>query len=1016
MTTELVVNSPKPGSEVPIASVSANIDSGATTLHVSASAPVPLRSEDGQFRVGIDSEILLIEAPTSTSREWNILERGAEESIASSHAKGAGIFQYLTAQALKNLIAGATGPVGATGPTGPTGPTGAPGATGVTGPMGVTGATGAIGTSGPTGPEGEHTGPRGPTGSAGATGVTGPTGPAGVTGPTGATGATGGLLILGNSNGTGDATAINTALAAMNVAGGGTVKGQYGQTYIVDAQLTMPSHVNFDISGCSLERKSSYHGYLIANSALAAVRTTTDAVTTVGHLSGTLSTSSAITELPVSSFPHALESGAIVETQNGANIQQWTLTAPVAEGASTLHVEAQQPLFAFTSSGSVGLPILSSSTAAFTSADLGRAVSVAGAGWNNGSEGEQALYTTIIRIVSGTRVELAGPAPTAVSAASLSIFTRDTNIGLTADAATRIIGGSPPTENGNWHVAMLRVDGLSILGNGAEVLSTGGDYFFAHGDITNLTWDHWRFATNKDGVHLMGPLKTYSVTRASGYTGDDMVAVQAQSYGEYDIEQPVYGNLEDGYIGRISPDGVLANAVHVWGGILGTGATAIFRSLKVETVRGTLNGSGVLVNGVGAGNTIDDMTICDINTISAGNAPSVLAELSGAASGTLRLRDIEWSGGSGTSGTPLVCVEVAGAVKVLDIAGMSDSEDSYLSLVAIRSGSAIESMNVNGIAIARNQNFGEGPTASNAIEVGGSVKSLNVVNALVGGSGAVVKNSGTITTCAIANAQNVGTGEIVTNSGTIANLQVPTRHMYGIGTAIANSGTITNVAERQVTPLLPSALSGLVAWHDANAIAGVSAEEGITTWADLSGNGHNLTQSTEADRPLYETNVLNGLPGVKFNGSSQFMKASAAIGIGQLFVVAKYTAAAFSTYAGCVSGTVSEGAQQMLVGESGATTWAALGGQYYYNGVEEFNGEAGTFPAPIEAFGLCVMTHEWPSLMLQLGRDREFAERLWHGYIFEVIAFSRVLAPNAQESLEAYLQNKYATPALPPAI
>ena len=108
---------------------------------------------------------------------------------------------------------GATGPPGAAGAKGDKGDTGA---TGATGSPGAAGATGPAGTTGPAGPQGlkgntGDTGPQGiegPVGSAGPQGprgFTGTTGPAGSTGPAGATGAQGVQGVKGDTGNTGPA-------------------------------------------------------------------------------------------------------------------------------------------------------------------------------------------------------------------------------------------------------------------------------------------------------------------------------------------------------------------------------------------------------------------------------------------------------------------------------------------------------------------------------------------------------------------------------------------------------------------------------------------------------------------------------------------------------------------------------------------------------------------------------------------------------------------------------------------
>jgi hypothetical protein len=159
-------------------------------------------------------------------------------------------------------------PRGATGPTGPSGgPTGVTGATGPQGSSGTPGSPG--GATGSTGPRG-FTGPQGATG-AGATGPTGLSGPTGATGPQGATGVGGGgdmllgiaqivtapktfnagtLLDKGSAvhnvkaygavgnDAVNDTVAIQAAINAANVAGGGAVYFPNG-AYLIDDVLTL---------------------------------------------------------------------------------------------------------------------------------------------------------------------------------------------------------------------------------------------------------------------------------------------------------------------------------------------------------------------------------------------------------------------------------------------------------------------------------------------------------------------------------------------------------------------------------------------------------------------------------------------------------------------------------------------------------------------------------------------------------------------------------------------------------
>jgi len=80
----------------------------------------------------------------------------------------------------------------------------------------------------------------------------------------------------------------------------------------------------------------------------------------------------------------------------------------------------------------------------------------------------------------------------------------------------------------------------------------------------------------------------------------------------------------------------------------------------------------------------------------------------------------------------------------------------------------------------------------------------------------------------------------------------------------------------------------------ANTIEGLSDGDNVTTWLDQSGNSNDLTQGVGGSQPTYETNELNGLPMVKFDGVDFMQVALAGGALTQpfsIFVVAKWWAA-----------------------------------------------------------------------------------------------------------------------------
>lgn len=72
-----------------------------------------------------------------------------------------------------------------------------------------------------------------------------------------------------------------------------------------------------------------------------------------------------------------------------------------------------------------------------------------------------------------------------------------------------------------------------------------------------------------------------------------------------------------------------------------------------------------------------------------------------------------------------------------------------------------------------------------------------------------------------------------------------------------------------VTPKEPDDISGLSAWYDATTLTGLSDNDEISTWPDISGNSRDATQATSARRPHYKLAGINGMPSVFLDGVSR---------------------------------------------------------------------------------------------------------------------------------------------------
>lgn len=69
--------------------------------------------------------------------------------------------------------------------------------------------------------------------------------------------------------------------------------------------------------------------------------------------------------------------------------------------------------------------------------------------------------------------------------------------------------------------------------------------------------------------------------------------------------------------------------------------------------------------------------------------------------------------------------------------------------------------------------------------------------------------------------------------------------------------------------------AGLALWLAAWKETGFSDNDAMATVTDFSGNGRHFTQSTSGRRPLYKTNTLNSQPSIRFDGSDDYVEATA---------------------------------------------------------------------------------------------------------------------------------------------
>lgn len=244
-----------------------------------------------------------------------------------------------------------------------------------------------------------------------------------------------------------------------------------------------------------------------------------------------------------------------------------------------------------------GTTTLTSATAAFTSADVGRTVVVAGARGVG-----IPLVANITVFTNSTTVTISVAAQATVTGASCSIYTRDTNIRISGGTWDRGANGSGTFNNLN-SLFFRHVDRLTFAD--VRVTSTAAKFAFGIGDATDVVAERLSFSTSSDGIHFTGPASKITVRDVRGATGDDSVAFTARDWTGFD---DVVGDISD-----VLVDGVFSTSstglVKLLGGTSTTLRRITLRNIAgvtgsnaaialVEDTTGVTDAGGVLIDGV----------------------------------------------------------------------------------------------------------------------------------------------------------------------------------------------------------------------------------------------------------------------------------------------------------------------------------------------------------------------------------------------------------------------------------
>lgn len=204
-------------------------------------------------------------------------------------------------------------------------------------------------------------------------------------------------------------------------------------------------------------------------------------------------------------------------------------------------------------------------------------------------------------------------------------------------------------------------------------------------------------------------------------------------------------------------------------------------------------------------------------------------------------------------------------------------------------------------------------------------------------------------------------------------------------------------------------------WFKADALTGLSDNDPVATLTNSSTvSSTTLTQSTAGNKGIYKTGLLNGKPGIRFDGIDDFYNVTQAQ-YRTIFVIMKSAVTPFSDYKALLATT--DTAITILNGISGTTRMnqgatVPLFSAYRDGASLAFVEAAGTSEsgydfAPITTYGMGSFvlsgTTSSPGL---LGSQPGF--RFWNGDVLELIVYPRRLTDTERHNVEGYLCTKYA--------
>ncbi|MET3808437.1 hypothetical protein ABIB25_005466 [Nakamurella sp. UYEF19] len=240
--------------------------------------------------------------------------------------------------------------------------------------------------------------------------------------------------------------------------------------------------------------------------------------------------------------------------------------------------------------------VLSSGTAAFTAADVGRTVVV-----QNADTAGNSLSARIVQVLSGSTVRVSDVLAGKFTGCTVNIYDRDSNIAIYGGLWDR--GANVGTGRDAHTVVTRRCDRLNV--GGVAFRSMAGRHAVNLGDVRGAQISDLTFDQASDGIHVHGPASTLRISNCSGALRGDVVSLATADPAPFNDVQGVVLDVKIDGIDASTPTGTLVklagSAVFplsaitvnrlsgtakrgVWVAEIGSTGRSILDGLRVETV------------------------------------------------------------------------------------------------------------------------------------------------------------------------------------------------------------------------------------------------------------------------------------------------------------------------------------------------------------------------------------------------------------------------------------------------